>query len=192
MASGKRTQKGKLSGRKKRRTKVDIIRTAMKNVDEDVSGEEMIHQILQQQFSQNTDKKAEEKLTTGQRAADAIARFAGSWTFIIAFVVVMIIWILINVRFLIRPFDPYPFILLNLVLSCVAAVQAPLIMMSQNRQEEKGRQRAQNDYLVNLKSEIIVEDLHKKIDTLLQNQSEILDHREAQKMPEKEERKVEK
>lgn len=159
---------------KKNPSKIDIIRTVMKDVEEDIGNEEMIHLILQRQFSKNTDKKVSEQLTFGQRAADAIAHFAGSWAFILIFVAVILLWIGGNAYFLLRAFDPYPFILLNLVLSCLAAVQAPLIMMSQNRQEEKDRRRAENDYIVNLKSEIIVEDLHRKIDELLKNQREIL------------------
>ena len=155
-------------------SKLDILRTVMEDVEEDIGSEEMIHLILQRQFSKNTDRKDPEKLTLGQKAADGIARFAGSWVFIILFVMVILVWVCVNVFFLLHSFDPYPFILLNLVLSCVAAIQAPLIMMSQNRQEEKDRQRAENDYIVNLKSEIIVEDLHRKIDALLENQEKIL------------------
>ncbi len=161
-------------------SKMDILRTVMEDVEEDIGSEEMIHLILQRQFSKNTDRKDPEKLTLGQKAADGIARFAGSWTFIILFVTVILIWICGNVFFLLHSFDPYPFILLNLVLSCVAAIQAPLIMMSQNRQEEKDRQRAENDYIVNLKSEIIVEDLHRKIDALLENQEKLLRGQEKQ------------
>ena len=155
-------------------SKMDVLRTVMNDVEEDIGNEEMIHLILQRQFSKNTDRKDPEKLTLGQKAADGIARFAGSWTFIILFVLVILVWVCVNVFFLFHSFDPYPFILLNLVLSCVAAIQAPLIMMSQNRQEEKDRQRAENDYIVNLKSEIIVEDLHRKIDALLENQKKLL------------------
>jgi uncharacterized membrane protein len=165
---------------KKHQNKIDVIRTVMKDVEEDIDNEEMIHLILQRQFSRNIDKKDQEKLTFGQKAADAIAKFAGSWTFILLFIFVILFWISANVFFLLRAFDPFPFILLNLVLSCVAALQAPLIMMSQNRQEEKDRQRAENDYIVNLKSEIIVEDLHRKIDELLKNQGKILKDMEAQ------------
>ena len=163
---------------KKSQSKIDVIKTVMKDVEEDVGTEEMIHLILQRQFSKNTDKKVSEELTPGQRAADASARFAGSWTFIIIFILVLLAWICVNAFFLLNAFDPFPFILLNLVLSCLAAIQAPLIMMSQNRQEEKDRQRAENDYIVNLKSEIIVEDLHKKIDELLENQRKILKYEE--------------
>ncbi len=111
----------------------------------------------------------------GERVADKIAGFGGSWTFILSFLAVLLLWIIIN-SFLLhsRPFDPYPFILLNLVLSCIAAIQAPVIMMSQNRQELKDRTRAKNDYLINLKSELEVRMLHEKIDHLIINQQETL------------------
>lgn len=113
--------------------------------------------------------------TYGQRVADNVASFGGSWTFIISFGVFLVVWILINVFFLSsKAFDPYPFILLNLILSCIAALQAPIIMMSQNRQEEKDRERAKNDYMVNLKSEIEIRMLHEKIDHLIINQQEKL------------------
>lgn len=103
----------------------------------------------------------------GGRAADAVASFGGSWTFVGLFAAVLIFWMATNAFLLTRPFDPYPFILLNLVLSCLAAVQAPIIMMSQNRQEAKDRDRAENDYEVNLKAELEVELLHEKLDHLL-------------------------
>lgn len=108
------------------------------------------------------------------RMADRIAVFGGSWYFILLFVVVMAIWIGANVYILSRPFDPYPFILLNLLLSTVAALQAPLIMMSQNRKEEKDRQRAINDYMVNLKAEIEVRNLQQKLDLLIAEQMKTL------------------
>ena len=108
------------------------------------------------------------KITFGQRASDKLAEFAGSWFFIIAFTLFLIIWVLINAYFLKNPFDPYPFIMLNLVLSCVAAIQAPLIMMSQKRQEQKDRERAEDDFKINLKCEIILENLHRKLDELLE------------------------
>ena len=104
-------------------------------------------------------------------AADAIAKFAGSWAFIFAFAGVLILWMLVNTLLAAKAFDPYPFILLNLVLSCVAAIQAPLIMMSQNRQEEKDRRRAENDYKVNLKTEIMIEDLYDKVNAILARQT---------------------
>ena len=110
----------------------------------------------------------------GQRAADAIAKFAGSWAFIFSFIAVLLGWMILNILMASGAFDPYPFILLNLVLSCVAAIQAPLIMMSQNRQEEKDRDRAENDYKVNLKTEIMIEDLHDKMNSILSRQEQIL------------------
>jgi uncharacterized membrane protein len=113
----------------------------------------------------------DEVLTPGQSLADKVARFGGSWTFIIAFLLVLFVWIAFNAmaRYNLI-FDPYPFILMNLILSCIAALQAPVIMMSQNRQEEKDRQRAQNDYIINLKAELEVRSLHKKMDLLLEEQ----------------------
>jgi len=114
-------------------------------------------------------------LSPGQKISDKVARFGGSWKFIISFMLILFLWILYNI---LGPkkdnFDPYPFILLNLVLSCIAALQAPVIMMSQNRQEEKDRKRAENDYLVNLKAEMEVRSLQKKIDLLLQEQIKTL------------------
>lgn len=115
------------------------------------------------------------KLTYGQRLADKVADFGGSWTFIISFVVFLLLWIGFNIWFLNdKGFDPYPFILLNLILSCIAALQAPVIMMSQNRQEQKDRQRAKMDYMVNLKSELEIRILHEKIDHLIMHQQEHL------------------
>jgi len=115
--------------------------------------------------------------TVGQRVADKVASFGGSWTFIISFGIFILIWISINVFVMIaHPFDPYPFILLNLILSCLAALQAPVIMMSQNRQEEKDRERAKKDYMINLKSELEIRLLHEKIDHLiLHQQNELLE-----------------
>jgi uncharacterized membrane protein len=113
--------------------------------------------------------------TLGQRVADQVASFGGSWTFIIMFSVFIFVWILLNVLWLAnRGFDPYPFILLNLILSCIASMQAPVIMMSQNRQEEKDRERAQSDYMVNLKSELEIRMLHEKIDHLVMHQQQEL------------------
>lgn len=110
-------------------------------------------------------------LTLGQRMADKVASFGGSWTFITSFGIFLFIWIVINVSFLMnKGFDPYPFILLNLILSCIASLQAPIIMMSQNRQEEKDRERSKLDYMVNLKSELEIRTLHEKIDHLIIHQ----------------------
>jgi uncharacterized membrane protein len=126
-------------------------------------------------ISKNVDLEAEEELNLGQRLADKVAEFGGSWGFILSFAGFIFIWILTNVFFLTsKPFDPYPFILLNLLLSCLAAIQAPIIMMSQNRQETKDRLRSQHDYQINLKAELEIRQLHEKIDYLLIHQSQKL------------------
>lgn len=129
------------------------------------------HEIL----TRNIDAEYEEKLKPGERLADKMAAYGGSWKFIIMFTVILAIWIIINsVVLLSKAFDPYPFILLNLVLSCLAAIQAPVIMMSQNRQEAKDRARSEHDYQVNLKAELEIRNLHQKIDHLLTHQWERL------------------
>ncbi|MCC7436160.1 MAG: DUF1003 domain-containing protein [Methanoregulaceae archaeon] len=113
-------------------------------------------------------------LTFGQRLSDRVAEFGGSWTFLIVFGVIITLWVIFNALAVVNRFDPYPFILLNLILSCVAAVQAPIIMMSQNRQEAKDRFRAQHDYRVNLKAELEIRELHDKMDHLLYRQMQRL------------------
>ena len=157
---------------KKSKERNKIIKELLDITDREFTDEELIHKLI---MTEMTEKDSDgEKTSFGQRAADAVAKFAGSWAFIFSFIAVMVIWMVLNVVLAQKAFDAYPFILLNLVLSCIAAVQAPLIMMSQNRQEQKDRMRSQNDYKTNLKSEIIVEDLYRKIDALLANQEEIL------------------
>ena len=115
-------------------------------------------------------------MTFGDRVADKVSEIAGSWFFIIMFILFLLIWIVINTMILTsgKEIDPYPFILLNLVLSCIAAIQAPIIMMSQNRQAKKDSIRNQNDYRIDLKSELILEELHDKMDIILKNQKEIM------------------
>lgn len=113
-------------------------------------------------------------LSKGDIMSDRLAAFAGSWKFIISFMIILVIWIIANIILVSKSFDPYPFILLNLVLSCTAAIQAPILMMSQNRQESKDRIRSENDYLINLKAEILAEDLHNKLDLLIYNQEIIM------------------
>ncbi|WP_447637208.1 DUF1003 domain-containing protein [Flavobacterium microcysteis] len=116
-----------------------------------------------------------QEFTLGQKIADKVATFGGSWTFILSFMAFLFLWIAGNVFILMnKGFDPYPFILLNLILSCIAALQAPIIMMSQNRQEEKDRERAKKDYMINLKSELEIRMLHEKIDHLLLHQEQSL------------------
>lgn len=120
-------------------------------------------------------EKSDGPLTMGQRLADAVATFGGSWKFIISFGVFLLLWIVANSFLLMKEtFDPYPFILLNLILSCLAALQAPIIMMSQNRQEEKDRDRARKDYMINLKSELEIRMLHEKLDHLIMHQQQEL------------------
>lgn len=125
-------------------------------------------------ISDDVDETIDETLTYGQRLADKIASFGGSWTFIIFFFCVLFGWIGLNLYFFSRPFDPFPFILLNLILSCLAALQAPVIMMSQNRQEEKDRERSKHDYQVNLKAELEIRMLHEKMDHLILHQQQRL------------------
>lgn len=148
-----------------------VIKELLDVTDREFTDEELIRQLTLTGITQRAAQN--EKSTLGQRAADAVARFAGSWAFIFSFIAVMVLWMAGNVLLASRAVDAYPFILLNLVLSCIAAVQAPLIMMSQNRQEAKDRQRAENDYRVNLKNELIIDDLYRKLDRILENQQRI-------------------
>jgi uncharacterized membrane protein len=124
--------------------------------------------------SENVEAEYSERATVGERLADRIASFGGSWTFILSFAAVLTAWIVLNSLGSGEHFDPFPYILLNLVLSCLAAVQAPVIMMSQNRQEAKDRSRSEHDYKVNLKAELEIRHLHEKIDHLLRHQWERL------------------
>jgi uncharacterized membrane protein len=124
-----------------------------------------------------------EILSKGQKVSDKVASFGGSWTFIITFFIILIVWIIYNSMAPFgKNFDPFPFILMNLILSCVAALQAPIIMMSQNRQEEKDRQRAENDYLINLKAELEIRALHQKVDLLIEEQIKVLFQSQAQQL----------
>lgn len=154
-----------------RKLKTALARKIIRVTDENIDDEEFIHALLEKELFVSAEK---ENLTFGDKAADFLAKFAGSWLFIISFCVFLAGWIVLNLHFIANPFDPYPFILLNLILSCLASVQAPLIMMSQNRQEEKDRRRAESDYKVSLKSEIIIEDMHHKLDKILLRQAEII------------------
>jgi uncharacterized membrane protein len=126
-------------------------------------------------LSSNVEEEFQQQLTLGQRTADRVAGFGGSWPFIILFGVIIIVWMAVNSLILVRgAFDPYPYILLNLVLSCLAALQAPVIMMSQNRQEARDRLHAESDYQVNLKAELEIRQIHEKLDFMLQRQWERL------------------
>ena len=147
-----------------------LLKEVLEDIRHDMTDEEVLSLLAGRQISVKPEY-AREKYTLGQRAADNIAKFAGSWAFIFSFTGVLVLWMIVNAVLALKAFDPYPFILLNLVLSCVAAIQAPLIMMSQNRQEEKDRRRAENDYKVNLKTEIMIEDLYDKVNAILARQS---------------------
>jgi uncharacterized membrane protein len=152
----------------------DYVEDALKQEQGELTSldKEVLQSLDQNELiSKDTDIEFAEKISFGNHLADRIASFGGSWKFIIIFAVILGGWIAMNTFFLSRkPFDPFPFILLNLILSCVAAIQAPVIMMSQNRQEQKDRFRAQNDYKVNLKAEIEIRNLNAKIDLLLTHQ----------------------
>ena len=157
------------------KTRNKLIHELVKDTDKELSDEELMHQLLNENIAADVVKKREEKLSFGQKAADQVAKFVGTWAFIFLFLGFMIAWMIVNVVLASKAFDAYPFILLNLVLSCIAAVQAPLIMMSQNRQEEKDRRRSENDYKINLKNELVIADLHDKLDKVLENQKHLRD-----------------
>ena len=149
-----------------------LLKEVLNDIRHDMADEEVLNLLADSKISVKPEG-GKEKYTLGQRAADSIAKFAGSWAFIFSFTGVLVLWMVFNVILATKAFDPYPFILLNLVLSCVAAIQAPLIMMSQNRREEKDRRRAENDYKVNLKTEIMIEDLYDKVSAILAKQLEM-------------------
>lgn len=160
----------------KRKTKKEIVKMLL-NVDLlEQDEEELLDLLIDQPIAIDVDKQEEAKMTFGDRIADKISEIAGSWGFILMFIVFLLGWIILNGVILAKnnPIDPYPFILLNLVLSCIAALQAPIIMMSQNRQAEKDSLRNQNDYRTDLKSELILESLHDDLEKLSRNQRKIL------------------
>ncbi|EOH94594.1 hypothetical protein UAW_02348 [Enterococcus haemoperoxidus ATCC BAA-382] len=154
--------------------RLDYIKTMIKSDSQTMEklNETIVENIKNNEtISNNLNTTVEKNLTLGQKTADNIAKFGGSWPFIFLFIAVLIIWIVVNsTQLLGKPFDSYPFILLNLALSCLAAIQAPVIMMSQNRQETRDREQANNDYKVNLKAEIEVNLLHEKMDYLINSQ----------------------
>jgi uncharacterized membrane protein len=160
--------------------------TLLKTEDEQLT---KLHQIVQQAIVEekliveNLLHQPKEVMSRGQNISDKVTTFVGSWKFIISFSVILSIWILFNT---LSPrgeeFDPYPFILMNLVLSAIAALQAPIIMMSQNRKEEQDRKRSENDYLINLKAELEVKSLHQKIDLLLEEQIKLLFDSQAKQL----------
>lgn len=146
---------------------------------------QIVQQTIEEEklITENLLHQPKEILTRGQSISDKVASFGGSWKFIISFSIILSIWILFNTLSPLRvEFDPYPFILMNLILSAIAALQAPIIMMSQNRKEEKDRKRSENDYLINLKAELEVRSLHQKIDLLLEEQIKVLFDSQAKQL----------
>ena len=150
--------------------------------------EELIDMLIDSPIAVDIDKQEAQNMTFGEKLADKFSAIAGSWAFILVFIIFLLSWIIINAVVLKNDaIDPYPFILLNLVLSCIAAIQAPIIMMSQNREAKKDSLRNQNDYKTDLKSELILEDLHHKMETLINNQNRIINMYEK-KLQEKEDK----
>ena len=160
----------------KRKTKKEIVKMLLKNNELDEKDEEeLLDLLIDQPIAIDVDKQEEAKMTLSDKVADKVSEVCGSWLFIIVFMGFLLGWVILNTVILIgdKSIDPYPFILLNLVLSCVSALQAPIIMMSQNRQAAKDSLRNQNDYRTDLKSELILESLHDQMDTILRNQKRI-------------------
>ncbi len=157
-----------------RRTKSEIVKMLLNSNIDAKDEEELLNLLVDQPISIDVDKEQDSKKTFGDIVADKLSEIAGSWTFIICFTLFLLSWIIINgIVLKEKAFDEYPFILLNLLLSCIAALQAPIIMMSQNRQAKKDSMRHQNDYRVDLKSELILEELHDKIDAILIKQEQL-------------------
>ena len=158
------------------KTKKDIVKMLLNANLEEQDIQELLDLLIEQPLSIDVDKLEDSKKTRGDRLADKISSIAGSWSFILIFISFLIAWIILNSVILIgdNQIDPYPFILLNLVLSCIAALQAPIIMMSQNRQAAKDSLRNHNDYKTDLKSELLLEALHFEMNTIMKNQRKIL------------------
>lgn len=159
----------------RKKTKKEIVRMLLNSDIDQKDEEELLDLLVDQPISIDIDKEEDSKRTVGDKVADKISEVAGSWKFIILFTLFLFFWIVLNVYLLKgeNQIDPYPFILLNLLLSCIAALQAPIIMMSQNRQAHKDSLRDQNDYRIDLKSELILEELHDKMDEILDNQEKL-------------------
>ena len=162
---------------KKSNNKTKLVKTILKENKLNKKDEKDLEDLLlKEPILINIDKEEDKNITIGDKIADKVSAIVGSWTFIIIFVCILIGWMFLNGVILKKgsEIDPYPFILLNLILSCIAAIQAPIIMMSQNRQAKKDSKRHQNDYKIDLKSELILEELHKKLDLVLKQQKQLL------------------
>ncbi len=156
-----------------KKTKKEIVQMLLKKQLEENDEEELINMLIDEPIAVDVDKQSDSTRTFGDKLADKLTEVAGSWTFIISMIIFLIVWIILNL-YLLDKVDPYPFVLLNLVLSCIAALQAPIIMMSQNREAKKDRLRSSNDYKTDLKSELILEELHSEMKKILANQNKIL------------------
>lgn len=154
--------------------KKEIVKKLLKQEIDAEDEQDLIEMLIDRPITIDVDKQEDKSLTIGEKLADKLSEVAGSWTFIIGFSAFIIIWIVINVIVLQKAADPYPFVLLNLMLSCLASLQAPIIMMSQNRQAKKDSIRNQNDYQIDLKSELILERLHEEIQESLRNERQII------------------
>lgn len=156
------------------KSKNELVKMLLNNKQIEVENyDDLLEMLINESIAVDTDK--EEKISFGEKVADKITAVAGSWTFIFFFTLFLILWIILNI-YAFENVDPYPFILLNLVLSCIASLQAPIIMMSQNRQAKKDSLRSRNDYKTDLKSELILEELHDKITAIEKNQKKILEY----------------
>ena len=160
--------------------KEKLVKMILNKTDNDTMDnfDELFDMLINEPIAINVDK--EENRTIGEKVSDKLAEVAGSWTFIIIFVLFLIFWIVLNVIAM-QAVDPYPFILLNLVLSCISAIQAPIIMMSQNREAKKEKIKSNNEYKTTLKNELILEELHRKIDEILKNEKTILEYIDNEK-----------
>ncbi len=154
--------------------KKDLVKRLLKQEISIDDEDDLIEMLINKPITIDVDKQEDKSLTTGEKLADKLSEIAGSWGFIIGFAIFIIIWIIINTAILNKASDPYPFVLLNLVLSCLASLQAPIIMMSQNRQAKKDSIRNQNDYQIDLKSELILERIHEELQESIRNERQIL------------------
>ena len=154
-------------------SKKEIVKMLLKKDINVTDEEDLINMLINEPISVDTDKESDLNRSFGDYLADRITEIAGSWPYIIGLIIFLLLWIILNI-FILTNADPYPFILLNLLLSCIAALQAPIIMMSQNREAKKDRLRSSNDYKTDLKSELMLEDLHNKMSQIIKNQNKII------------------
>lgn len=154
-------------------SKKEIVKMLLKKDINVTDEEDLINMLINEPISVDTDKESDLNRSFGDYLADRITEIAGSWPFIIGLIIFLLLWIILNI-FILTNADPYPFILLNLLLSCIAALQAPIIMMSQNSEAKKDRLRSSNDYKTDLKSELMLEDLHNKMSQIIKNQNKII------------------